>query len=354
MPNTIEVRNVSKTFRSVKRKLWFQKLPPDEKADPNVRLSSEKKLFWKSRLKETQALRDINLKIKEGEIRGLLGPNGAGKTTLAKIISTLVLPDTGKVVVNGYNVATETVRARFSIGLVTGGERSLYWKLTPLQNLRFFGNLYGMSRSESTRRALDLLSIFGLDSKKNDLVQNLSTGQKMRVAFARGLMHDPEVLVLDEYNRGLDPNVSRQLRDYIKQVLQKENGKTVLLMTHDMNVAEDLCNRITLINNGKIITEGTPNELMRNVGNSQVIEIETSDPLSPELVEVLKTYGEVEVTNGGGVSRTRMVVDNHSEITYEVLTKLNSSGTPVDNLTFKRANLEDVFVHYTGRRLGDD
>lgn len=353
MPYSIEVNDVSKTFQKVKRRLRFQDLPEEDASDPNVTVTQTQGLLLHKQIKRTKALDAVNLQVPRGEILGLLGPNGAGKTTLAKIIATLVLPDEGEVSVNGYDVAQNTVMSRFSIGLVTGGERSLYWKLTPLQNLRFFGNLYGMNHGQAHKRAMELIKIFGLGSKKNELVQNLSTGQKMRVAFARGLMHDPEVLILDEYNRGLDPNVSRQLRNYIKQVLQKEQDKTVLLMTHEMNVAEDLCNKITLINNGQIVAQGTPNQLMATLTQKVILEVETRQKVPLSIQSRLEGFGELEISNGGDMVQTRLVVENSSSSTYEVLELFNKYNIPVENFNFKRANLEDVFVHYTGRKLSD-
>jgi ABC-2 type transport system ATP-binding protein len=351
MSYSIEIDNISKTFQNVKRRLWFQDLPEEESTDPNVSITRLTKYLWKSQVKRTQALDEVSLKVPKGEILGLLGPNGAGKTTLAKIVSTLVLPDSGLVKVNGYNVAEETVMARFSIGLVTGGERSLYWKLTPLQNLRFFGNLYGMSRSEATNRAIDLLKIFGLKSKTHELVQDLSTGQKMRVAFARGLMHDPEILILDEYNRGLDPNVSLQLRNYIKQVLQKEEDKTVLLMTHEMNVAEDLCNRVTLIDNGKIIAQGTPQQLMNNLTKKIVVDIETQSKVTTSIEKQLQAIGDLEISNNGNLVNTKLIVENSSDVIYDIFKIFRLGGVNIENFNYKKANLEDVFVHFTGKKL---
>jgi ABC-2 type transport system ATP-binding protein len=295
----------------------------------------------------------MNLDVKSGEIMGLLGPNGAGKTTLAKIVSTLVLPDTGSVSVNGYDVQEETVLSRFSLGLVTGGERSLYWKLTPLQNLRFFGGLYGLTRKEALDRAQELMEVFGFTSKKDELVQNLSTGYKMKTAFARSLMHDPQVLVLDEYNRGLDPTASRQLRDYVKNVLQKEQGKTILVMTHSMDVAEDLCNTVTLIDRGEIVAKGTPSTLKASLSQKCIIEMEFKEQFGNKVLSQLEQYGELETSNGT-IFNVRLIAKSDPNITYQVLQVLSQNDIVMENLNLKNPSLEDVFIQYTGKKLGDD
>ncbi|MDH5646073.1 MAG: ABC transporter ATP-binding protein, partial [Candidatus Heimdallarchaeota archaeon] len=311
MQNTIEVEHVSKTYTSTKRKLRHKSFSED-KIEKNVCINITRKGLLNIKRKETKALNDVSLVVKQGNILGLLGPNGAGKTTLAKIVSTLVLPDSGTVRVNGYDVEKETTMARFSLGLVTGGERSLYWKLTPLQNLRFFGSLYGLSRSESEARANEYLKIFGLMEKKDELVQGLSTGQKMKVAFIRSLMHDPQLLILDEYNRGLDPNASRQLREYIKKVLQKEEKKTILVMTHSMNVAEDLCDNIILIDKGDIIAEGTSEMLIQSINKDRIIEVDSKHPFNQNLVSKLGNYGKTILENGD-INRLKLHINKDTQ-----------------------------------------
>jgi ABC-2 type transport system ATP-binding protein len=353
LANAIEIENVDKTYKSTKRKLWFKNFPVEEEIESNVRIKESRFGFLNRRVKETDALKDISLKVREGEVLGLLGPNGAGKTTLAKIVSTLVLPDRGQVSINGFDVQGETVLSRFSLGLVTGGERSLYWKLTPIQNLRFFGGLYGLTRKESLNRAHELMEIFGLMPKKDELVQNLSTGYKMKTAFARSLMHDPEVLILDEYNRGLDPKASIQLRNYIKNVLQNEQRKTILVMTHDMNVANDLCNEIILIDRGQIVAKGTPVSLKSSLAQRQVIELESKLEFNGNVISQLHEFGEVEVTNGS-VFNVRLITKKDPNIMYRVLQVLNHAEIELQNLNLKLPSLEDVFIQYTGRKLDGD
>jgi len=349
----IAIENVSKNYSKTTRKLWFRNTEEDKPNESNVSFVTKNRYLYHSSTKTTQALDNINLDLQEGDIIGLLGPNGAGKTTLAKIMSTLVLPDSGTVKVNGYDIERETVKARFSLGLVTGGERSLYWKLTPAQNLRFFGSLYGMTAVETIDRAKYLMKIFGLEQKKDTLVQDLSTGYKMKTAFARSLMHDPPIMILDEYNRGLDPRASRELRQYIKEELQGNQQKTMIIMTHNMEIAENLCDRIVLIDEGKIVAKGTPASLKGTLVQKQIVEIETMDDISNGQLEPLLKLGDLEY-GADSTNVFKIVVDKTPDSIYQILQQLHSSEIVVKNFNLSNPNLEDVFTTYTGKGLEDD
>ncbi|MHA1416808.1 MAG: ABC transporter ATP-binding protein [Candidatus Heimdallarchaeum aukensis] len=338
---TLFVRNVKKKGKEIK------------KSKPTASSISETKVHYnplfKTEKKKTYALRGISLNIREGEIFGLLGPNGAGKTTLTKIISTLIIPDKGNILVNGYNVVSKVKQARASIGLVTGGERSLYWKLTPLENLSFFGRMYYLSKKESLERAKELIEIFGLEEKKNDLVQNLSTGQKMKVAFARALMHDPPVLLLDEYNRGLDPQASKDLRDFIKKVLQKEQNKTILLCTHDMVVADNLSDRVGLIFQGKIVALDTPEKLKSSLKFRTKLTFVTDKPIAP-LVEKYEGVSILTTKNVEGENTTILTLKNGLS-SIEIMDYIRGKDCFIKNFEVNHASLEDVFLSFTGRKL---
>ncbi len=352
MAVVVNVEGITKTFIQSRRRLWFQKLSDTQDTTTATSSKIQKGFLTKRRIKTIYALKDVSLQVKEGEILGLLGPNGAGKTTLAKIISTLVIPDSGSVKVNGFDVLTETRDARRSLGLVTGGERSLYWKLTPMQNLVFFAGLYGIPRADAIRRATELLERFDVIGKKNDLVQNLSTGQRMKVAFARALMHDPKVLILDEYNRGLDPNASRMLRDFIKQELKKDKG--IIVMTHSMEVADDICDRLMLINNGKIVIEGTPLELKKSIPQSIFIEGELMH--DPSRADLLKIPFQITFDETNPLLFKAEMKDSTSSV-FNFLQELNRHGITLKAMNMRIPTLGDVFQHYTGDRLtevGDD
>ncbi len=353
MEPIVEVLNVSKSFVQTRVRFRFQRLSEDIDNTTQTKIEMHRGLLFKKRVKTIDALNGINLEVNKGEILGLLGPNGAGKTTLAKIISTLVLPDSGKVFVKGHDVVKETRQARRSLGLVTGGERSLYWKLTPMQNLVFFAGLYGIPKSKAESKAIELLKLLEIYGKRNDLVQNLSTGQKMKVAFARALMHDPDLLILDEYNRGLDPNASKMLRDYIKNDL-KGAGKAVIVMTHSMEVADDICDRLMLIDKGKIVVEGTPLQLKRSIPQNIYLEAELAN--HGDCRKLGELVPDIEFSTVDPRFFSTRLADSTKAV-YEFMNTLNEHQIKIKTMNIRLPTLGDVFQHYTGNILsgqGDD
>jgi ABC-2 type transport system ATP-binding protein len=358
----IKIENIHKTYRSTRREFQLfmknvkKKGKEVKKSGPTSSSISETKVkynpFMKTSKKQTEALCGITLRIKKGEIFGLLGPNGAGKTTLTKIISTLIIPDKGSVTVNSNNIVKKVKQARASIGLVTGGERSLYWKLTPIENLSFFGRMYYLSKKESIERAKELIEIFDMKEKENDLVQNLSTGQKMKIAFARSLMHDPPILLLDEYNRGLDPQASKDLRNFIKKQLQQEQNKTILLCTHDMAVADELSDRVGLIFQGKVVSLETPEKLKSSLEYKSKVTLVTNK----SVVKVLAGYQGLNIltTKQANGDFTTIVSLGNGLTGMEVMDYIREQGFFVKNLEVNHASLEDVFLTYTGRTLEDN
>lgn len=212
------------------------------------------------------ALEKVSIKVKEGELFGILGPNGAGKTTLIKLLCTLILPDEGTAYVNGYDILEAGEKVKASIGLVTSEERSFYWRLTGRQNLEFFASLYNFSNTEAKRRIGEVLKLVGLESRADDRFDNYSTGIKHRMAIARGILNDPEILFLDEPTKSLDPYAAQELRGVIKKDLVKDKRKTVFLSTHNLEEAEQLCDRIAIINNGRIKSCGTLSEIREIAG----------------------------------------------------------------------------------------
>src|ERR687883_103339 len=220
----------------------------------------------------TEALQGISFEVERGELFGLLGPNGAGKTTTIKILTTLLLPTSGSVRVLGLDPVTQHAQLRRRIGYVFGGDKGLYDRISALDNLRFFADVYRVPLREKQTRIDELLEIVGLRGREHERVEAYSRGMRQRLHIARGLLHDPEILFLDEPTIGLDPVGSRELRETVADL--QRVGKTILLTTHYMFEADELCDRVAIITDGRIVAEGTPAELKRTIPNRNIIEIE--------------------------------------------------------------------------------
>ena len=214
--------------------------------------------------KEVVALNGVNLSIQTGELFGLLGPNGAGKTTITRILSTILLPTSGTARVFGLDVVKSAGQIRPRIGLVFGGERGLYWRISGWDNLQYFADLYKMEPEISKKRIPELLELVGMTDRANERIETYSRGMKQRLHIARGLLHDPEVLFLDEPTMGLDPVAARDMRSVILGL--KQAGKTIFLTSHYMFEVDALCDRVAVIHQGKILTEGTPASLKGSGG----------------------------------------------------------------------------------------
>lgn len=223
--------------------------------------------------KEIVAVDDVSFEIQEGELFGLLGPNGAGKTTTVKMLTTLLIPTSGTASVKGFDVVAQAEEVRRRIGFIFGGERGLYWRLSGVDNLRYFASLYSIDPDVTKKRIPYLLEMVGLNGRGDEKVQGYSRGMKQRLHVARTLLHDPAVLFLDEPTLGLDPVGAREFRQVILN-LQSEQ-KTILLTTHYMFEADALCDRIAVINHGCIIALDTPDGLKTHVRDLNVVEVET-------------------------------------------------------------------------------
>jgi ABC-2 type transport system ATP-binding protein len=292
--------------------------------------------------KRVVALDDVALSIPTGEIHGLLGPNGAGKTTLVKILSTVLVPTSGKARVLGYDVVDETQAIRPLIGIVFGGERGLYWRLTGRQNLEYWGALYKLSSRAAKSRAQQLIERVGLIDKADERVEEYSRGMKQRLHLARGLMGDGKVLFLDEPTTGMDPLAAREFRTLIGEL--RAEGRTILLATHDMAEAETVCDRVTLIDRGKIIATESPRTLGGLLTRFQRIDVEGAP--EPVLAEIRALSGVTSVTAVDG-SGTRIEVDEEG-VTQLVLERLVGAG--VTSVRTSLPNLEEVYVQLIGER----
>src|SRR5215213_1197164 len=236
--------------------------------------------------KEIEAVKGVDFAIEPGELFGLLGPNGAGKTTTIKMLITLLIPTSGTARVLGLDVVKDAREVRKRIGYVFGGERGVYERLSGYDNLRYFAELYGVPPATQKQRIDELLELVGLKGREHERAEGYSRGMKQRLHVARGLLHDPEVLFLDEPTIGLDPVGARELRSTIATLTQAR--KTILLTTHYMFEADQLCDRIAVISQGNIVAEGTPAQLKSRVESGSVTEVEVYG-IPDETVERLRT-----------------------------------------------------------------
>lgn len=299
------------------------------------------------------AVEDVNFSINRGEIFGLLGPNGAGKTTTIKMISTLLEPSGGRVLVNGFNVVKESRQVRQTLGTVLSGERSIYWKLTGRENLEYFAALYGMGRREAKKRASVLLEKLELTKRGDELVESYSSGMKQRIALGKALIAEPQILLLDEPTVGLDPQAARRLREIVLEL--KSEGKTVLLTTHYMEEADILSDRIAIIDQGKIIALDTPEMLKEQISNQKVIELlvkgfteEIKGKLGKlaAVQQVLVRYDDVNEN-----WQITVHSDNGDDLIAKLIKVLNDEQISIQNVTVTEPSLEDVFIHLTGKSL---
>ena len=292
---------------------------------------------------EVEAVRGISFEVEEGELFGLLGPNGAGKTTTIKMLITLLIPTAGSACVLGFDVVRDAREVRKRIGYVFGGERGLYERLSAIDNLRYFAELYSVPARQQKGRIAELLDLVGLTGREKERVEGFSRGMKQRLHIARGLLHDPPVLFLDEPTIGLDPVGARELRSLVG-VLAREQRKTILLTTHYMFEADQLCDRIAVISKGEIVAEGTPSDLKRGVANLTVVEIETYGATA-DAIDGLRTVPGV--TNVAVEEREQAQILHVSspkglELTSELVRRLD--GTKVGRVAAREPTLEDAYV----------
>lgn len=312
--------------------------------------------LFRGKRREVVALQGVSFEIRPGEIFGLLGPNGAGKTTTIKILSTLLLPDSGEAWVNGYSVLEEPRKVRESIGVSLYSDRGFYWKLTGRENLEYFARLYHLERGYAKRRIEELLKLLDLEKDADRLVEEYSTGMKSKLNIARALLHDPPVLFLDEPTIGLDPNSARKVREVVLEL--KKSGKTILLTTHNMFEADMLADRVAIINKGRIIAVGSPRELKSRISGKQVVEVEVAG--RPEEVrEKVKSVQGVLATSlsagsGNPYAGTLRVVYEGDGVLREVLSAVLDSGAKLLSVRTVEPTLEDVFAFYTGGGLEEN
>ncbi|MCI4345257.1 MAG: ABC transporter ATP-binding protein [Thermoplasmata archaeon] len=307
-----------------------------------TRVYSSRKGFLFSEVTRTEALRGVDLEIAPGELFGLLGPNGAGKTTLAKVLSTLLIPTSGSARVLGLDVVRDAQRLRPRIGLVLGGERGLYYRVSGRENLRYFADLYGIPRGEREGRISDMLERVGLGAAGDQRVEEYSRGMKQKLHLARGLLHQPELLFLDEPTIGLDPKSARETRKFVRALLAE--GVTIFLTTHYMFEAEELCQRIAVISKGKIVASDTVAGLRHLVGGDRTFEIDGYGFEDAELARVKALPGVSRLVTEEFGPRLRITLRVRSpELELDRVAKA-LPGHPELEVRERRTALEDIYL----------
>lgn len=325
----------------------------------NLRKEFEKKEkvpFWKKKNNKKEvfvAVDNISFNVEKGEIFGFLGPNGAGKTTTIKMISTLLMPTSGNIKVNGIDVVEKPTEVLKNLGTVLAGERSTYWKLTGRENLEYFAAMNGIRGKEAEEKINYLLNRFNLEKRGDETVEKYSTGMKQRVALAKALIADPKILILDEPTSGLDPQSARNLRELILEI--KEEGRTILLTTHYMEEADELSDRIAIIDHGKIIAMDTPENLKNNLEDTNAILLELNN-WNEDILNEIKSIPKIKNVNSKYSEDTRkwkvkVHMENGNNGVNDLIAGISSTHTKIMNFKVEEATLEDVFINLTGKSL---
>ncbi len=306
----------------------------------------------KGETKMQAALTDVNLTVQPGELFGLLGPNGAGKTTLIKILTTLLAPTSGIGKVAGIDVAKYPEQVRPRINMVSGGESSGYGLLTVRENLWMFAQFYGISSKEANQRIDTLLEIVGLSDRKNTKSSDLSTGLRQKMNIVRGFLTDPEVLFLDEPTLGLDVGAARDVRNFVRRWMDDDRHRTLLLTTHYMVEADELCDRVAIINKGRVLACDTPAALKHSLQREAIfnIQLESPQPLKNEQFNRLSGVNRASISAENGTSELSLVLNEEAALA-NVIGILTAQKARILSLQKREPSLEDVFVKLTGQRM---
>ena len=289
------------------------------------------------------AVQNLNLKIEEGEVFGLLGPNGAGKTTTLRMLAALISPTEGSATVAGFDIRRDPSKVRQNVGILTENP-SLYERLSAFENMDFFAEAYGITnateRHQRIREALEFLSLW---NRRNDKVANYSKGMKQKLAIARTTLHKPKILFLDEPTAGLDPEASKEIRDLITQLSEREK-RTILLCTHHLEDAEKLCSRVLIMNRSKALVTGTPEELQEKTSSQPIIKIQLKE-ISPKIIDIAKQNSQANMVNANTQEGTLLInVDDPRVATPEIVYDLVKNGAKILSVNVLRPSLEDTYL----------
>jgi len=318
-----------------------------------------RKRSWPFAKKEPKAMftavNGVDLQIERGEIFGLLGPNGAGKSTTIRMLCTLLEPTSGSAQVNGVDSVKQANDVRRSLGTVLAGERSIYWKLTGRENLEYFAALYHIPQPVAKKRVEELIERMELKERANELVEKYSTGMRQRIAISKALLARPPILLLDEPTLGLDPQAARRVRELVAEL--KQEGHTILLTTHYMEEADQLSDRIGIIDTGKVIALDTPEGLKRRIDQKEIIRLELTG-WHADLADKLKSISGIEqlTTHQQGEAdlwEVNLHAQNSRTALPRIVESISGNGTRLVNMNVLKPSLEDVFIHLTGKALRD-
>ncbi len=331
----IETYNLTKTYTSKVR-------------NPQLKRS----LFRRRETRIVAAVNHLNLQIRRGELLGLLGPNGAGKTTLVKILCTLLPPDGGTATVNSFDVAKQQMQVKRSIGtLFSVGERGFFWRLSGYNNLEFFAAINNVPRNGRQQRIIEVLDLVGLKDSAFESFQTYSGGMKRKLALARALLADPPILLLDEPTTGLDVTSSRAIREFIRNDLSRNVGKTILYTTHYIEEAAQICDRVAIMSKGRIIALDTPDALKGLAKKGEVVDVVVRD-MADQQVDALRKQAGINTVNSEtldaaiGQMRMRIRLEN-SEALPTLLDFLFKERIRLISFSQEEPTLEDAFIELT-------
>ena len=332
--NAIQTINLTKTFKS--------------------KSQSPHSNFFSRKTVSVNAIDDLSFEIKRGELFGLLGPNGAGKTTLVKMLCTLLPPDSGTAFLNGYDIVKEPMKVKRSLGtLFSVGERGFFWRLNGYRNLEFFAAIYNVPRQKRQERIMEVLKLVGLENNAFELFQKYSGGMKRKLSLARTLLPDPPVILLDEPTTGLDVISSRNIREFIRKTVQ-ETGKTVLYTTHYIEEAAQICDKIGILKQGKIVACDTPDALRAKIKKEELIYLILEDITLTQIEQISSLRGVLDITDKNDADlmpkQKRLCVELTSvDQLPSIFDFLFEHKIKLVNFKREEPTLEDAFIELTRR-----